>query len=79
MNKSKYEIVKALYQGEMWYNITVDGVYVNGFRDKTDALSYGWWYTNTDKETADGQAVYMGRTSLNLQESALVSGVRRGN
>ena len=75
----KYEIVKALYQGEMWYNVTVDGVYVNGFRDKTDALSYGWWYTNAGQEVADGQSVYMGRTRPNIQESALVSGVRRRN
>ena len=51
----------------MWYNVTVDGVYVNGFRDKTDALSYGWWYTNTDKETADGQASYMDRACTNLR------------
>jgi len=63
----KYEVIKALYQGEMWYNVTVDGVYVNGFRDKSDALSYGWWYTNYGKETADGQATYMDRACTNLR------------
>lgn len=75
----KYEIVKALYQGEMWYNVTVDGVYVNGFRDKTDALSYGWWYTNYGKAVADGDEDHMGRVRTNLQQPDMVSGVRRGN
>jgi hypothetical protein len=53
----------------MWYNVTVDGVYVNGFRDKTDALSYGWWYTNYGKAVADGDEDHMGRVRTNLQQS----------
>ena len=65
----KYEIVKALYQGEMWYNVVINGEYVNGFRDKTDALSYGWWYTNYGKEVADGERDHMGRVCTNIQQS----------
>ena len=69
MNKSKYVIVQALCKGEMWYNVIVDGVYTNGFRDKCDALSYGWWYTTHGKEVANGQQDYMDRTCTNVQES----------